>query len=150
MPRNKLFAKLINKINRFWWWLTNPKTQGVKVFLINKNKILLVRLTYYPNTWTYPGGGVDKGEDLKSTASRECIEEVGIKPEKLKYIGSLDFDHEYKKDTVHIFISNLSEKVTPLIDGKEIAEARWFSLDDLPNIGRNAKKMLDLYLTKTV
>jgi len=148
VPRNSFIAQLINKIARLWWWSTRPQTKGVKILLVHQSNILLVRLTYYPNTWTFPGGGVRKGETLESAVRRECIEEVGIEPTVLRLLNTLDFEHEYKKDEVAVFLSELENNITPTIDGKEIAEAKWFSLDGLPKMGKNAKKILKLYFSQ--
>lgn len=141
--RNPLIAKMINKTFRVYWFLTRPKTKGVKALIFNDGKILMIRLTYYPNMWTFPGGGVNKNEEPKDAVVRECEEEVGIRLQNPQFIKTLDFDHEYKKDTVHLFreeIASLDFKT----DGKEIFEASWFNLNNLPsNIGKNAKKMLE-------
>ena len=96
--RNLIIAKLINKTFRFYWFFRRPQTKGVKVLIFNSNKkILMVRLTYYPNTWTFPGGGVNKKENTKDAALRECKEEVGIELSFVDLITTLDFKHEYKK-----------------------------------------------------
>lgn len=79
-PRNNYLAQFINKLFKIYWFFVRPKTKGVKVIIFNQeNKILLVRLTYYPNTWTFVGGGVGKKEEPKEAILRECWEEVGIK-----------------------------------------------------------------------
>lgn len=134
-----------------YWWFVRPNTQGVKAVITSQNKILLVRLTYYPNTWTFPGGGVKKKETPLHAAIRECKEEVGIDLQNLIYVGVLSFGHEYKKDTVHVFASEgVSIKQEIISDLIEVAEAKWFSLDALPSIGPNAKKILELYTSNKI
>lgn len=139
--RNPIIAKAINTIFRICWFITRPKTKGVKALVFNKGKILMVRLTYYPNTWTFPGGGVDKGEDPETAVIRECKEEVGIDIENPEFIKTLDFKHEYKKDTVYVYkVETYIDEIK--IDGREVAEASWFDLKYLPNMGKNAKRIL--------
>jgi 8-oxo-dGTP pyrophosphatase MutT (NUDIX family) len=142
--RNPILAKAINKLFRLYWFIIRPKTKGVKALILSGGKVLMVRLTYYPKTWTFPGGGANKDEDPKLAVIRECEEEVGIKLSDPKFIRTLDFNHEYKKDTVYIYkeeISNTNFK----IDKKEIAEASWFDLKKLPSdMGKNALKIIEV------
>jgi len=141
--RNKYYAQIINKIYRFYWFITRPKTRGVKIVIFNQeNKILMVRLTYYPNTWTFVGGGVDKNEKPEDAILRECREEVGIKLNEVNLVKTLDFNHEYKKDTLFIYKTKIDNPDFE-IDKKEVAEAKWFDLSDLPNMGKNAKRILE-------
>lgn len=140
-----LIPILINKLHRAYWFVTRPKTRGVKALIFDDNRVLMVRLTYYPNTWTFPGGGVDQNETIEQAAVRECHEEIGITLESLSYIGDLEFNHEYKKDTLSVFKATAKEQEI-IIDPKEIAEAKWFELDQLPVMGKNAKTILEFAL----
>ena len=141
--RNKYLAQFINKLHRIYWFITRPETKGVKVAIFNQeNKLLMVRLTYYPNTWTFVGGGVDKNEKPEDAILRECEEEIGIKLDEVSFIKTLDFNHEYKKDTLFIYKARVNN-FDFQIDRKEVAEARWFDLSDLPNMGKNAKRILE-------
>lgn len=143
MSRNIFLAKLINKLHRAWWFITRPSTKGVKVLIFNhKNQVLMIRLSYYPDSWTFPGGGVDTGENSRSAAKREVKEEVGIKLSKIDFITTLDFKHEHKKDTVFVYQATV-ESVEVEIDEKEVVEADWFSLEELPPMGSNAKRILE-------
>lgn len=140
--RNSLIAICIHRLCRVYWFIFRPRTQGVKVLVLNQGKILMVRLTYYPNTWTFPGGGIHKNEDGRNAAIRECREETGIRLCDPEYLGSIDFDHEYKKDTVFVFRETIDDQEL-VIDGTEVAEAKWYGLDELPPIGDNAKKIVE-------
>ena len=122
--RNQTVAIFINKLYRAHWFITRPKTKGVKALLFNQGKILMVRLTYYPDTWTFPGGGVHRDESTNEAIIRECKEEVDITLEHPEYIGDLHFEHEYKKDTVSVFKENIDNPDIK-IDGKEVVEANW-------------------------
>jgi 8-oxo-dGTP pyrophosphatase MutT (NUDIX family) len=103
----------------------------------------MVRLTYFPNTWTLPGGGVGKEEDPLTAVIRECKEEIGVNLKDPQYVDQLKFEHEHKKDTLFLYRSEIKDvQISP--DGKEIAEAKWFALDALPPMGPNAQKMLAL------
>ncbi len=142
---NSLIPILINKFQHMYWFILRPHTKGVKALIFKNKKVLMVRLTYYPNTWTFPGGGVEHSETTEQAIIRECFEEVGINLKNPIYIGDMYFTHEYKKDTLSIFTVDIeSEHV--VIDTKEIAEAKWFELNNLPTMGQNAKSILEFFL----
>lgn len=44
----------------------------------------------------FPGGFTDPDETVEEAAERECIEEIGVKPESLEYLCSYPNDYEYK------------------------------------------------------
>lgn len=140
--RNTYLAQLINKLNRLYWFLARPKTRGVKVVIFDhQNKILMVRLTYYPNTWTFVGGGVDSKETPENAAKRESKEEVGIELKDIDFVTKLKFNFENKKDTVFVYKATV-ENTNVTIDHTEVAEAVWFDLSELPSMGKNAKRIL--------
>ncbi len=47
----------------------------------------------YPSKWAFPGGKVEKGEDVLTTLKREVLEEVGL---------NIEDHHEYLKDYTFI------------------------------------------------
>lgn len=145
--RNVKFAKFILNLHRIYWFFVRPDSQGVKIILRTpEEKFLLVRLTYYPNSWTFPGGGVLRGESIHTAAQRELEEETGVvlTKDSIFYLGSMLFNHEYKKDTLHIYKA-ISKEMSAVVDGKEVAEVGWFSKNKLPVMGPNARKILDFY-----
>ena len=55
-------------------------------------RVVLVRQYRYPvNRWLWelPAGSVDPGETLEAAATRECAEEIRLKPGTLERLGSL-------------------------------------------------------------
>jgi len=72
---------------------TKRARNSCKAIIINDGKLLTVKkidgeLVYY----VLPGGGQIYGETFVETVSRECFEELGIKP---KIIGDILFIREY-------------------------------------------------------
>jgi DNA polymerase len=64
------------------------KAVFIVVYRLNKETnnpeyILLKRRKHWIG-WEFPKGGVDAGENLQETAKRECFEETGNKPIKIK------------------------------------------------------------------
>lgn len=90
----------------------------------------MIRNTYGQKAWTFPGGGVKRGELPEETAQREVAEELGIKLTNVKGHGSFLSVYEGKRDTIWIFTSALKDKKFKA-DDLEIAEARWFSVKQL-------------------
>jgi mutator protein MutT len=41
-----------------------------------------------PLKWNFPGGHIDEGETPRQAAIRECEEEAGITPKKVKFLGN--------------------------------------------------------------
>ena len=50
---------------------------AARAFIVSDNKILLIKEND-DDWWAIPGGGVDYGESIKSTLTREIEEELGI------------------------------------------------------------------------
>ena len=132
------------EILRVYWFLFRPKTSGVRCVVLNKDKILLVRHTYGSHLWTTVGGGIKANEDLEQAVRREVKEEVGLELGVVKKVGEVQYEEEYKKDTVHVFLSDtLNTDLQP--DNAEIVEASWFPVDELPeDVSPRFKKFLAL------
>jgi ADP-ribose pyrophosphatase YjhB (NUDIX family) len=43
-----------------------------------------------------PGGFVDPGERAEDSARRECVEETGLEPESLVFLGTWPNEYDYK------------------------------------------------------
>ncbi|MCD5415294.1 MAG: NUDIX hydrolase [Clostridiales bacterium] len=56
------------------------------------NAILM--LEKFNGEWVLPKGKVETGEKLEEAATREILEEAGVKAEVLKYIGKINYTYE--------------------------------------------------------
>ena len=79
-------------------------------------------------------GFVESGESLEDAVHREVFEEVKIKIKDLEYFGSQPwpFPHSLMMGYLAEYDSGDIE-----VDGKEILQADWFDLDDLPFVPPN-------------
>lgn len=79
-------------------------------------------------------GFVESGESLEQAVHREVFEEVGIKIKNLEYFGSQPwpFPHSLMMGYIADFDAGEIQ-----VDGREILEAYWFDIDNLPNIPPN-------------
>ncbi len=92
----------------------------------------MIRNTYGRKHWTFPGGGMKKGELPEIAVLREVREEVGISLGSIKRIGEYKNNKEYKRDTVYCFYASI-QKPEFFIDSSEILEAKWFAFSVIPN-----------------
>lgn len=118
---------------RAFWRHFKPATRGVKVMLFDhQGRILLIRNAYGDTKWfLLPGGGVAVWEDPQSAAQREIREELGCSITDLHLINVFYSEREGKRDTISLFRGNIVGE--PIADGKEVAEARFFALNQMPN-----------------
>lgn len=146
----RILLRLTYPFVRLYWELFKPKTFGVKVIIEHAGQWLLIKNSYGGDTWTFPGGGIDKGESPTDAAVREVKEEVGFVLDSgvMKELGSYVTTHEGKIDTVYVFHAAGAGAIA--VDGTEVITAEWFSRMNLPeNLGIQAKKCLEMWHSKT-
>jgi 8-oxo-dGTP pyrophosphatase MutT (NUDIX family) len=114
---------------RLYWRLFHPVTLGVRVMLIEGDRVLLVQHTYQSG-WFLPGGGIKKGETLEDAARRESFEEVGAVLGPLQLLGIYSSFLEGKSDHVAVFVCSSFHR-----DGSpdaEIAQTCFFPIANPP------------------
>jgi 8-oxo-dGTP pyrophosphatase MutT (NUDIX family) len=90
-----------------------PRIGAVLLVLFEKFSsphILLIRrhedLKYHPGQISFPGGRQENGEELLHTALRETMEEVGLQPDSLQVLGTLEPVYISPSDfIVHPFVA---------------------------------------------
>ena len=121
------------RLQRRLWRLLRPQTRGVKVMLFDEaGALLLVRNTYgRTDLFVLPGGGVHPFEKPGAAAAREVKEELGCGVDGLAFVSTHLSSFEGKRDTIFLYRARPHGPVCA--DGVEVAEARFFALDDLPD-----------------
>lgn len=111
-------------------------------------KVLLIERALEPfqGKWALPGGFVHIDESLDAAALRELREETGLNKvflEQLYTIGTPDRDPRERVVTVAYYaLVRLSDhRVTAATDARQ---ALWFSMDDLPTLAFDHKKILKM------
>jgi len=105
---------------------------SIIVLVTDGDRVLLARNHGWPpGLFSTLAGFVEPGESVEQTVHREVAEEVGVRVDDLRYLGSqswpfpnslmLGFQARYAGGDI-------------VCDDEEVAEARWFHLDDLPDI----------------
>lgn len=69
----------------------------VNAIIVDKdnNFLLIQKVIYKPNQWSFVGGGVDKGETSLQTIMREIEEELGTGLAKFQLLGKSKFEVRY-------------------------------------------------------
>ena len=67
-----------------------PYRSNVGIMMINEKGYVFVgqRLDNNQNAWQMPQGGIDAGEDPKTAAYRELLEETGVKKQDIRFMAS--------------------------------------------------------------
>jgi len=134
------------KIDKSWYQKPNdpnfPVSNAAGGIVIRKeNKKLLIALigTDYYDNYMLPKGTQEHGEDIKSTAKREVVEETGI--HDLKFICKLGTKERltFKKtqwNTYHFFLFETKDigGKQNLQEGEDDLKLSWFDFDKLPPI----------------
>lgn len=114
---------------KIYCFLFRPIRTGVRVMMVEDDKVWLVRHTYLPG-WFLPGGGLQKWESLDQAARREAREETGAELGEIELLGIFTSYIQWKTDHTTVFLCKEFE-FTGRSDA-EIAELRAFPLNDLP------------------
>lgn len=120
--------------------MTDEKTPTAIVLtaILLDNKILLLKREgeVYHGFWSFPGGKIKFGENLKDAAVREAREETGLDCEfiALRGIASEIIKPELNTQEARhhlVFVCQLSPKKLQLTHSIE-GEVEWFALEALP------------------
>lgn len=110
----------------------------VDAVLLKGDEVLLIRRAREPfkGMWALPGGFVDVGEPLEDAVRRELMEETGLRGDVVDMLGAWG---DPKRDprghiVTMVFVLKVSGIVDVAIEEGEVQEARWFSLDKLPDL----------------
>jgi NAD+ diphosphatase len=123
-------------------------TPAVMVLVTNdEGKILLAHnKTFTPSLYSLIAGFVEAGENLEAAAAREVREEAGIEIRGIQYAASQPWPFPHS-----LMICFTARHVSGAVkaDGVEIADAQWFSRDNLPTLprpGTTARRLIERWL----
>jgi len=125
-----------------------PRISPAIIVAITKgNEILLAQSTRFTsNFYSVLAGFVEPGETLEECVRREVKEEVGIDIKNISYFGSQPWPFP---NSLMVGFTAEHDKGEISIDEKEIREARWFSVNNLPPIPSSisiARRLIDWFV----
>jgi NAD+ diphosphatase len=119
--------------------LTFPRTDPAVIMLIedysnpDQPRCLLGRNAKFPNRMMSTlAGFVDPSESLEETVAREAFEEAGIRVENVAYQASQPWPFP---SSIMLGFRALATTTDITIDGIEIEEADWFTVEQLKSFG---------------
>ena len=113
--------------------------------IIRENEILLIKRKNKPfkNMWALPGGFVEYNEKTEEAVIREVFEETGLKTNILEIVGVYsDPSRDPRGHTISI-VYFLKVIKGILKKGDDAADVSFFSLDKLPDLSFDHKKIID-------
>ena len=126
-----------------------PISPAIMVLITRGREILLARKPeWVPKRFSALAGFVEPGETLEDTVRRETHEEVGVEIENLRYFGSQPWPFPHSL-MIAFTADYASGEVRP--DGVEIEEARFFDVEQLPNLPQGisiSRRMIDTVAAK--
>jgi 8-oxo-dGTP pyrophosphatase MutT (NUDIX family) len=126
--------RIVLRLFHLWFVLSRPMTLGVRAIVLDaEDRVLLVRHTYIPG-WHFPGGGVERGETLLTSLARELAEEANIALEGEPALHGMFFNRAVSsRDHIAVYVVRAFRQTAPRQPDREIAEARFFPRNALPD-----------------
>lgn len=108
----------------------DPKVAVGTIITTGDGKVVLVRRAIEPGygLWVFPGGYVDRGEDVTAAARREAREEAGL---DIRLDGLVNI-YSYPGRPLIIIVYSATIVGGRLCVDEECLEARLFSRDEIP------------------
>jgi ADP-ribose pyrophosphatase YjhB (NUDIX family) len=130
-PLHRLLYRWAHRARKRWLRLRGGTVRGCSIIACDgEGRVLLVRHSYGSGLWSLPGGGLGRSEDPLAGAYREFAEELGCGLVGLRHVATLDETYHGARHEAYV-VTGLVDG-TPRPDRREIVEARFFALDELP------------------
>jgi len=128
----QLYYRTLTSLRRLGQRLFNTATLGVKALVINAEQEVLLVMHTYVEGWHLPGGGVDPGETPTEAVLRELKEETGVIGHTPRLFALYFHRNQGACDYPILYIIQHFETMPQAMLSPEIKEAKWFSIQALP------------------
>ena len=108
-------------------------------------KLLLIQRKNEPckGKWAFPGGFMDIDETTIDAARRELKEETGLVVGELHRVGIFDaVDRDPRERIITVAYYTILDKPAGVSGLDDAAQAKWFSLTELPDLAFDHKEIL--------
>jgi 8-oxo-dGTP diphosphatase len=128
-------------------------TVDAALISVDERKVLLIRRAHDPfaGKWAFPGGFMDMDETPEEAIIRELEEETGISGlslEQFKTYGALGRDPRGRTiSTLFTALISNTKDYNPK-GGDDAAEARWFPLEEIPDLAFDHSEILKEVIDK--
>lgn len=123
------------------------------VILDASNRLLLIhRNTKKRTQWELPGGKIEDGEDTEAAAIRELSDELGIRVNIVRKLGSKTFKEEEYEMHYTWFLANIKNG-EPILQEITFDDLDYFSFENLKeknDISSNTRNLVDAYFSGEV
>ena len=128
-----LWARIFTRAIHTYFAYARGMTLGVRAACFDAEwRIFLVRHSYVTG-WHMPGGGVERHETALQALAKEMREEGNLLFGDAPELFHVYFNRQTsKRDHVLFYICRNVRQSAPKVADREIVEARFFALDDLP------------------
>ena len=97
----------------------------------------------FKNRWALPGGFIEMDETLEQACIRELEEETGLQIEKMQQFGAYDaINRDPRHRTISVVYSVELKEQKSVEGSDDAAQAKWFSLEDLPELAFDHAEIL--------
>ncbi len=108
----------------------------VDAIIVNRGKILLIKRAAHLSNggkWAIPGGFLDRDETCEQAVVREVKEETGLIAKSTKLFKITDDPNRKNEDRQNVaFIYEVKADGKINFDPKEVEDAKWFDINNLP------------------
>ena len=122
----------------------NPKLT-VDGIIIDEERVLLIKRKNEPfkGKWSLPGGFVEYKETVEDAVIREILEETNLSTDVKELVGVYSSpDRDPRGHTVTIaFLLNI--KSGEMKSGNDADDAKFFEIEDLPELSFDHKKIIE-------
>jgi len=112
-----------------------PKV-GLGVAVLKDEKVLLGKRksSHREGTWSFPGGHIEFNETFEECASRETLEETGIKIKNIRFATTTNdlFKKENKHYITIIMVAEFDSGEVKIMEPEKCEEWKWFDWNRLP------------------
>lgn len=131
--RTRAQKLLLKGVLQPYWRMQRSLTLGAQGMVLDPHdQVLLVKHTYKPG-WCFPGGGVEKGETVRTALARELVEECGVEMTgEPELFGVYSNANHFKNDHIVLFVVRSWRRLHVPAPNSEIAAQDFFAADPLP------------------